>query len=150
MPYQAAILAITKAAKAAHVAVALLVAICSHESLDFTRTYNSADAGSPSYGVCQVKENTARMLGFKGEAKELISTETNARWAARYIAYQSKRYGEEDWCKLTAAYNAGSYVESKRVPGKPRNLRYVRLVQTKLAEELKDKLSCETNIAEAK
>lgn len=151
MNYNAIVLAITKAASAAKVSSALLLAICSYESADFTVTYNHIDGGSPSYGICQIKEDTARMLGFKGKASELMNTHTNAKWAARYLKYQEDRYGTNDWCKLAAAYNAGSYNESKKVPGKPRNLKYVRRVQRKLAEELQDRLSCEDNaFAEAK
>lgn len=139
---------ILAAAKAAKVSGVLLVAICTHES-GLTNTYVAHDGGSPSIGVCQVKENTARMLGFKGKAKDLMAPGLNAKYAAKYLKYQIDRYGEDNWCKLTAAYNAGSYNESKRVKGKPRNLKYVRLVQKKLAPDYKNKLSCEnTEIAE--
>jgi len=33
-------------------------------------------------------------------------------------------------------------MESKKSPGKPRNLEYVKRVQKKLAEDIRDKLSC--------
>src|SRR5581483_1377227 len=127
---------IMKAAKIAKVSGTLLFAICSYESNGFTVQINKVDGGSPSYGICHVKEGTARMLGFKGKTLELMNPVTNAKWAARYLAYQVSRYGEEDWCKLTAAYNAGSFNESKRFPGYPRNLKYVRRVQKYLAENL--------------
>lgn len=141
MTYSAIILA---AAKAAKVSGALLLAICTHESgLNNVTVYH--DGGSPSIGVCQVKYETAKMIGFKGKADDLINPFQNAKWAARYLAFQVKRYGNSDWCKLAAAYNAGTFNESKKTPGKPRNLKYVRRVQKQLADHLQDKLSCEAS-----
>lgn len=139
MTYSAIILA---AAKAAKVSGVLLLAICGYES-NLTNVVVYHDGKSPSYGICQVKYETAQMIGFKGKAESLISPTVNAKWAAKYLAYQGKRYGEDDWCKLVAAYNAGSYNESKKVPGKPRNLKYVRRVQKRLPDEFKPRLSCE-------
>lgn len=149
---------ILNAAKAAHVSGALLLAICGHESNNFTLKYNANDNGSPSHGICQVKLATARMLGFKGTAKELMNDKMNARFSAMYLKYQQNRYSvidkmtdkmndkmtdkNRDWIKLTAAYNAGSYVESQLVPKCPKNLRYIRLVQKKLPTELQYKLNC--------
>jgi hypothetical protein len=133
---------LTKAAMSAKVSAVLLVAICSHESQDFTLTYNHKDGGSPSYGICQVKEATARWLGFKGKTKELMNPKVNATYAAKYLAKHADNYGEEDWCKVTAAYNAGRYNESPVYPGYPRNIKYIRLVQKKLPETQKSRLAC--------
>lgn len=142
---------ILAAAKIAKVPGVLLLAICAHESADFSLHYNPNDKGTPSYGVCQVKEDTAKMFGFTGKPELLNNPKMSAKYAARYLKYQIARYGEEDWCKLASAYNAGTYSESKRHPGKPRNFKYIKHVQKKLAEELQIKLSCEsTRLAEAK
>lgn len=136
------------AAKVAKVSGILLVAICSHESLNFTKTYTPDDKGSPSFGICQVKYDTAYQMGFQGMPVELMDNKTNAKYAALYLKYQQTRYGD-DWCVLSAAFNAGSYVESKKAPGYPRNLKYVRLVQQKLPDDFKDRLSCgNTDMAE--
>ncbi len=132
---------ITAAAKAAKVSAVLLYAICQHESNDFVLDYALYDNGSPSYSVCQVKEDTARMLGFKGEAMELRDPRIGIKYAAKYLRYQQERYGN-DWIKLASAYNAGSYAEGK-VVGCPRNLKYVRLVQQRLDKDLQRKLSCD-------
>lgn len=121
---------------------ALLVAICAHESMNFHLSYNPDDKGTPSYGICQVKEDTAKMFGFDGDPKTLNNPKESAKYAARYLRFQVRRYGD-DWCKLTAAYNAGTYKENKRHPGRPRNIGYVQEVQKKLAEDLRPKLSCE-------
>lgn len=138
---------IATAAKAAKVSAILLFAICQHESRNFSLDYSQYDNGSPSYSVCQVKENTARMLGFHGKAEDLRNAKLGIKYAALYLKYQQDRYGDDDWCVLAAAYNAGSYNESKKVPGKPMNLKYVRLVQRNLDENLRDKMSCDKLIA---
>lgn len=158
MTYAEIILA---AAVKAKVSGSLLLAICTHETnLKNTIVYN--DGPSHSYGICMVKYETAQMLGFKGKAEELMNEKVNAKFAAKYLKYQEKRYFVNsnvndklidklidkpiDWCKLAAAYNAGSYLESKKVPGKPKNLKYVRKVQKMLPEHLKDMLSCEQKV----
>lgn len=122
---------ILAAAKTAKVSGALLLAICTQES-NLQNAYVHHDGGSPSIGVCQIKHETAKMLGYKGEAKGLMDVRTNATYAAKYLAYQQERYGN-DWHKLAAAYNAGSYNPSEKVVGCPRNLRYVKAVKSKLA-----------------
>ena len=134
---------IAAAAKAAHVSAVLLYAICGHESRDFTLDFAEYDNGTPSYSVCQVKSDTAKLLGFKGDPMELRNAEVGIKYAALYLAYQTKRYGDQDWVKLVAAYNAGSYSESEKLPGCPRNLKYVKLVQQKLKKDLQYKLSCD-------
>lgn len=137
MTYTAIILA---AAKAAKISGSLLIAVCTHES-GLTNVLVPHDGGSPTYGVCQVKEATAKMFGYKGDGKGLMNPKTNARFAALYLKYQIERYGD-DWVKVVAAYNAGSYNESKKKPGCPKNLKYVRLVQKKMEQGLQYKLSC--------
>lgn len=134
---------IFSAAKTAKVSGLLLYAICGYESQDFTQTYVPEDHGSPSVGICMVKLNTAQMLGFKGTLIDLRKVEVNAKYAALYLKYQQSRYGSEDWCKLAASFNSGTYAESKKNPGKPKNLEYVKRVQKKLAEDIRDKLSCD-------
>lgn len=129
------------AAKKAAVSGALLLAICTHES-GLVNVLVPHDGGSPTYGICQVKFETAKMIGFTGKAKDLMIPATNAKWAAAYLKFQHKRY-DGDWCKTVAAYNSGTYNESKKSPGKPRNLVYVRYVQKKLDDDLQDKLSCD-------
>lgn len=137
MTYSAIILA---AAKAAKVSGALLLAICTQES-NLTNAMVLHDGGSPSYGVCQLKYETAKMMGFDGKAEKLMDPTVNAKWAARYLAYQQTRYGDS-WYKLAAAYNAGTYTESKKARGCPRNLKYVIQVKHNLEEYLHHKMEC--------
>lgn len=132
---------ILSAAKAAHVSGALLLAVCSHESNNFTMNYTHNDKGSPSYGSCQLKESSARQMGFTGKAKDLMNPWVNSKFAALYLKYQQKRYGQ-DWVKLVASYNGGSFRESDIVPGCPKNLKYVNLVKKRLPLKLQNRLNC--------
>lgn len=133
---------ITAASKKVGVSASLLYAICSYESANFTDIHVHNDGGTPSVGICMVKEGTARMLGFKGTLKELENNhEINAEYAAKYLAYQEKRYGN-DWVMLAASYNSGTYNPSDTVPGCPRNLKYVNRVKKKLEKILQYRLNC--------
>lgn len=157
MTFSAIILA---AAKSIGVPGALLLAICTHES-NLTNVMVPQDNGSPSYGLCQIKEETANQLGFEGKPTGpmqesdaipgtmapsgmpvgLMLPKVNAKYAAKYLKMQLDRY-EGDWCKATAAYNAGKYNPSKVLPGKPRNLMYIKRVVLHLDERHKDFLIC--------
>ena len=157
MTYTALILAI---AKTVGVPGSLLLAICTHES-NLTNVAVLHDNGSPSYGLCQIKEDTARSLGFSGSAtgplvasdkiigsrapagkgKGLMDPATNIKYAGLYLKMQLERY-DGDWCKSVAAYNSGTYFPSKVAVGKPRNLKYVKQVVLHLDEEHKDYLVC--------
>jgi soluble lytic murein transglycosylase-like protein len=137
MTYEFIILA---AAKAAKVSGTLLLAICTHES-GLKNVYVPHDGGSPTYGICQVKLPTAQMMGFKGEAKDLMIPEINAKWAAIYLKYQIDRY-DKNLCKATAAYNAGKFNKSKNDPQIPRNLKYVRKIQSKIDKNFYHILAC--------
>lgn len=135
---------IFSAAKAAKVSGLLLYAICGYESNDFTQTYVGQDHGSASVGICMVKLNTAQMLGYKGTLTDLRKPEINAKYAALYLQYQQDRYGEEDWVKITSSYNLGTYKESNKNKGCPKNLEYIKRVQKYLNDELRNKLNCGT------
>lgn len=129
------------AAKTWKVSGALLLAICTQES-SLTNAYVHHDGGSPSIGVCQLKYSTAKMVGFRGKPKDLMNPVINANYAAKYLAYQSERYGANEWVKLAAAYNAGSYNASSKLKGCPRNVKYVRFVKKRLPSIYHHKMIC--------
>lgn len=131
---------ILNAAKMAKISGAILVAVCSHET-GLNNVTAQHDGGSPSIGVCQVKFDTAVMLGYEGDPKGLEDPETNATYAALYLKYQYNRY--HDWCRAIAAYNAGRFNESLREPGHPKNLGYVMNVRKKLDKNLQKMISCD-------
>lgn len=131
---------ILAAAKAVGVPGALLLAICTHES-GLRNVEAPHDHGSPSYGLCQLKLDTAKGLGYQGNGPGLMVPETNAKYAAQYLKMQLERY-DGDWCKSVAAYNSGTYNPSTKSPGKPRNYKYVQKITLLLDAEHKDLLVC--------
>lgn len=137
---------ILAAAKAVGVSPSLLLAICTHES-GLKNTYVHNDGGSPSIGICQIKYNTARLMGYNGQEKDLLDPKINALYAAKYLKWQKQRYGG-NYMKATAAYNAGTFNKSNKTKGCPRNLKYLKKVKEKLPFHLKDKLLCEKSYIE--
>jgi len=101
-------LIIEKEALMAGVPANILLGICHTESKLKIKALNKNDAGSPSYGICQIKYGTAKWMGFKGTKKELMSMTINVRYAAKYLRYQMDRYNG-DLRKAVLAYNMGSY-----------------------------------------
>lgn len=85
----------------------LLSSVCWVESNHKAHAYSHNDGGSPSYGVCQVKFQTAQFMGFTGKAKDLQKPEINIHYSAKYLAHQLKRYNG-DVQKALIAYNQGS------------------------------------------
>lgn len=132
---------ILEAARSAKISGAILVAVCTHES-GLVNIMVPHDGGSPTYGICQVKLDTANMLGYKGDANGLMDPKTNAKYAAIYLKKQYDRY--QNWCMAIAAFNAGKYNESKIKPGYPRNLKYVLNVTKKLDKNFQNAISCDS------
>lgn len=107
LSHKAALKALSAAAYETKVPFRLLAAICTVESSLRPFIKPIEDNGSLSYGMCQVKEETARFLGFASKASILSNPNVNAFYAAKYLKYQLNRY-EGDWIRALAAYNAGS------------------------------------------
>lgn len=132
---------LSTAAKKMGVTPTLLIAVCGVES-NLKNVHNMNDKGSPSYGVCQVKYETVRWMAQFYEDREMASWTSqdlripskNAEAAAKYLKYQLERYDGNE-VKAIAAYNSGSYIESERFPGLPKNLKYVRKVQRSMERE---------------
>lgn len=72
------------------------------------------------YGLGQIKCQTAREVGFKGNCKELLDTETNLEYSFRYLNKALEKT-DGNLCYAATLYNAGLYA-------KPRNSKYCRLV----------------------
>ena len=136
------------AAKSAKVPAALLIAICSHETM-INNVVVKDDGNGNSIGYCMVKLSTAEMMGYKGKAygrlqpskvfrtkkhfeaygkpEGLMDPVINAKYAALYLKKQYDRYGQ-DFCMAAAAYNAGRFIPGRRDPSRPANIKYVRLI----------------------
>lgn len=111
--YYNTIQSIIRAADEIEVPRELVLAICWGESSFRNRGVTHLDGQTMSYGVCQVKLETAEWLdtiyphvGYKASAKTLHSPYRNALYAAKYLHYQLKRY-KGDWKLAVNAYNSG-------------------------------------------
>jgi soluble lytic murein transglycosylase-like protein len=132
---------ITLVAKSFGVPGALMLAVCSNES-NLTNAFAPHDGGSPSFGICQIKLDTAKMVGYLGDGHGLMNPEINVKWSAIYLKKLLDQY-DDSWCKSVSAYNLGTFKESRRHRGRPINMSYVKKVQEKLPPELRYKLSCD-------
>lgn len=94
---------------------ALILGLCWSESSFRTNLPHKLDGHTPSYGICQVKLETALFLDqyFKNKHKatkaRLLIPKVNATYAAQYIKFQLKRYNG-DWKRAIDAYNKGHAV----------------------------------------
>lgn len=93
----------------------LLSSLCYVESRHDLNAYHSDDGRGNSVGICQIKIDTAKDLGFKGTEKELMKPENNIYYAGAYLQHQRTRYNGSI-TKAVIAYNighAGSLTTSK-------------------------------------
>ncbi len=103
----------------------LLESLCYIESTHDIHAVNHTDGGSASYGVCQVKLDTARLVGFEGTPKQLQEPKANIYYAGLYLKRNIERYGW-DMEKAVAAYNAGKCRYNGK--GQIKNRKYVNKV----------------------
>lgn len=124
---------ITKAARFVDVPPHLLLAVCWIESHYQTNLPEVLDGETPSYGICQIKLETAQDMDAWYRHKIPVTIERlrdpylNAFYAAKYLKYQLKRY-DGDWKKAVAAYNQGSFFTHSP------NKKYVLKVQLAIRE----------------
>lgn len=85
----------------------LLESVCYVETGHNVNAYLPDDKGTPSIGICQVKYGTAQDMGYEGSEKDLMRPEVNAYYAAKYLAYQVKRY-HKNLARAVTAYNKGN------------------------------------------
>lgn len=107
------------------VCAAMLYSICSVESSG-KNVLRHNDGGSPSYGICQVKLNTARLFNPDTTTEMLMTPEENILYAALYLKKQQARYPHSADC-VVASYNAGKC--KRDTNGKIKNKDYVKKVK---------------------
>lgn len=106
----------------------LLSALCFIESSHKIHAIHLNDGKGHSLGICQIKLETARMLGYKGtEYKLHKDPKTNIFWAGKYLKKQIDRY--EDVNLGISAYNAGKARVNDR--GEVLNRKYLHKVLTR-------------------
>lgn len=84
----------------------LLSSLCYIESKHDITAVHHDDGTTDSLGVCQIKLQTAKELGFKSTAKDLMDPKTNIYYAGKYLNHQLHRYN--DTRRAVIAYNMGS------------------------------------------
>lgn len=85
----------------------LMLAICTVESSLNPKAIHFHDGDGTSYGLCQIKEATARQIGFQSKTRVLMDMHVNAYYATKYFAHQMEKYSD-DWMRAIAGYNRGS------------------------------------------
>lgn len=89
-----------------HLPQGLLASICYVESKHDVNAVHHDDGGADSLGICQIKLQTARWLGFKGTKQQLMVPKNNIYYAGKYLQYNIKRYNEVT--RAVVAYNRGN------------------------------------------
>ena len=76
-------------------------------------THNPGARNGPYYGLMQILPATARGMGFKGNASDLLDAETNLKYAGKYLR---GAWLLSDGSEATAVkwYSQGYYYEAKR------------------------------------
>jgi soluble lytic murein transglycosylase-like protein len=76
--------------------------------------YNVSAKNGPYLGLMQILPQTARTMGHRGDAAELLTADTNLRYAVKYLrgAYLVAR-GNQD--RAVMWYSKGYYYEAKRM-----------------------------------
>ncbi len=84
----------------------LLSSVCYIESTHNINAISHYDGKTHSYGICQIKLETAKTLGFKGTAAELMKPKINIHYAGKYLQKQILRY--DNTTRGIVAYNRGN------------------------------------------
>jgi soluble lytic murein transglycosylase-like protein len=67
----------------------------------------------PNWGLMQIREDTARSMGFSGPARNLLDPDTNLTFAVTYLA-NAYRVAGGNQQRAIALYTHGYYFEAKR------------------------------------
>ncbi len=76
--------------------------------------FNPAARNGPYYGLMQIRHDTARSMGYRGEASGLLDAETNLKYAVKYLrgAYVVAGYNSDGAVRY---YARGYYYDAKRL-----------------------------------
>jgi soluble lytic murein transglycosylase-like protein len=84
-----------------------------HRVVKRESSYNPKARNGPYYGLMQIRHDTARSMGYKGDAAGLLDADTNLRYAVKYLrgAYI---VGDYDESAAMRHYARGYYYDAKR------------------------------------
>ena len=75
--------------------------------------FDPKQRNGPYWGLMQIRVQTARGLGFRGEPADLLDADTNMTYAVAYLANAYKVAGRNE-TRAVALYAKGYYYEAKR------------------------------------
>jgi soluble lytic murein transglycosylase-like protein len=77
-------------------------------------SFNPAARNGPYWGLMQIRHDTARSMGYRGEATGLLDAETNLKYAVKYLrgAYL---VGGRNADAAVKFYSRGYYYDAKRM-----------------------------------
>jgi len=109
----------------------LVLAVAEIESSKNSSEISRMDSRNVHYGLMQLKPETAKMLGFRGQPRDLLQWRTNLKYGVVYLNQKLKKYHSKQ--AAAAAYNAGAAFPCKKEQvkcslGEFVNQRYVDLV----------------------
>ena len=75
--------------------------------------YNPKARNGPYLGLMQIRHDTARSMGYRGDAAGLLDADTNLRYAVKYLrgAYMVGGYSQNAAVRF---YSSGYYYDAKR------------------------------------
>ena len=109
---------IEKAAKKYNIPYKLASSIINVES-----KYNPNAYGKGTYGLGQIKCNTAKGIGFAGNCKQLFDTDINLEYSMKYLSH-ALHIAKGNECYAATLYNRG-------LGNKPKSSTYCRKVLAK-------------------
>lgn len=76
--------------------------------------FNPGARNGPYYGLMQIRHDTARSMGYRGEASGLLDAETNLKYAVKYLrgAYLVAQANPD---RAVRFYASGYYYDAKRM-----------------------------------
>ena len=84
-----------------------------HRVVKRESTYNPKARNGPYLGLMQIRHDTARSMGYQGDAAGLLDADTNLRYAVKYLrgAYIVGGYNQD---AAVRNYSSGYYYDAKR------------------------------------
>ena len=84
-----------------------------HRSIERESGYNPNAHNGPYWGLMQIRVDTARALGYRGNGKGLLDADTNLNYAT---AYMSNAYivADHDEKRALRLYASGYFYEARR------------------------------------
>ena len=76
--------------------------------------YNAGARNGPYYGLMQIRHDTARSMGYRGEASGLLDPDTNLTYAVKYLRGASV-VGGYNSDSAVRFYARGYYYDAKRM-----------------------------------